>query len=74
MPQAQRLLHANAAAFCIWTASIASFTLYSTKGIDEVEAGQVQAMAQRLFRPERIAVTLFGRLNGVKLSRTRLVC
>jgi predicted Zn-dependent peptidase len=29
--------------------------------IDEVEAGQVQAMAQRLFDPERIAVTLLGR-------------
>jgi predicted Zn-dependent peptidase len=42
--------------------------------IDEVEAAQVQAMAQRLFAPERIAVTLLGRLDGVKLSRTRLVC
>jgi predicted Zn-dependent peptidase len=30
--------------------------------IDEVDAGQVQAMAQRLFDPERIAVTLLGRL------------
>jgi hypothetical protein len=29
-------------------------------------------MAQRLFDPERIAVTLLGRLDGVKLSRTRL--
>jgi len=42
--------------------------------IDEVEAAQVQAMAQRLFDPERIAVTLLGRLDGVKLSRARLVC
>ena len=42
--------------------------------IDEVEAGQVQAMAQKLFDPERIAVTLLGRLNGVKLKRERLVC
>ena len=42
--------------------------------IDEVEAAQVQAMAQRLFDPDRIAVTLLGRLDGVKLSRTRLVC
>lgn len=42
--------------------------------IDEVEAAQVQAMAQRLFDPERIAVTLLGRLDGVKLNRTRLVC
>jgi predicted Zn-dependent peptidase len=42
--------------------------------IEEVEAGQVQAMAQKLFDPERIAVTLLGRLNGVKLKRERLVC
>jgi predicted Zn-dependent peptidase len=42
--------------------------------IDEVSAEQVQAMAQRLFRPESIAVTLLGRLDGVKLSRTALVC
>jgi predicted Zn-dependent peptidase len=42
--------------------------------IDAVEAGQVQAMAQSLFDPERIAVTLLGRLNGVKLSRASLVC
>jgi predicted Zn-dependent peptidase len=42
--------------------------------ISEVDASQVQAMAQRLFVPERIAVTLLGRLDGVKLRRTRLVC
>jgi predicted Zn-dependent peptidase len=42
--------------------------------IDAVEAAQVQAMAQRLFAPERIAVTLLGRLDGVKLNRARLVC
>ena len=42
--------------------------------IEEVDAGQVQAMAQRLFEPERIAVTLLGRLDGVKLGRSRLVC
>jgi predicted Zn-dependent peptidase len=42
--------------------------------IGEVEAAQVQAMAQRLFIPDRIAVTLLGRLNGVKLERDRLVC
>ena len=42
--------------------------------IDEVEAAQVQAMAQRLFDPDRIAVTLLGRLDGVKLKRARLVC
>ena len=42
--------------------------------IEEVDAGQVQTMAQRLFEPENIAVTLLGRLDGVKLSRTRLEC
>jgi predicted Zn-dependent peptidase len=42
--------------------------------IDEVEALQVQAMAQKLFDPTRIAVTLLGRLDGVKLKRERLIC
>src|SRR3984957_8623991 len=42
--------------------------------IEEVDANQVQTMAQRLFEPERIAVTLLGRLDGVKLGRSRLVC
>jgi len=42
--------------------------------IAEVDAVQVQAMAQRLFDPGRIAVTLLGRLDGVKLGRARLVC
>ncbi|HVU48545.1 MAG TPA: pitrilysin family protein [Terracidiphilus sp.] len=42
--------------------------------IDDVTAAQVQAMAQRLFDPERIAVTLLGRLQGVKLKREMLVC
>ena len=42
--------------------------------IDEVDAGQVQAMAQRLFVADSIAVTLLGRLDGVKLTRTRLAC
>jgi predicted Zn-dependent peptidase len=42
--------------------------------IDTVDAEQVQAMAQRLFVPDRIAVTLLGRLTGIKLNRERLVC
>jgi predicted Zn-dependent peptidase len=42
--------------------------------VDEVDAAQVQAMAQRLFNPDHIAVTLLGRLNGVKLNRANLVC
>ncbi len=46
----------------------------SLRRIDEVDAAQVQAMAQRLFDPARIAVTLLGRLDGVKLRRAKLVC
>ena len=42
--------------------------------IDEVDASQVQAMARQLFDSERIAITLLGRLDGVKLGRKRLVC
>jgi predicted Zn-dependent peptidase len=42
--------------------------------IDAVDAAQVQAMAQRLFDPNRIAVTLLGRLDGIKLNRKMLVC
>jgi len=42
--------------------------------ISAVDAPQVQAMAQRLFDPERIAITLLGRLSGIKLTRSRLVC
>ena len=45
-----------------------------TARIDAVEATQVQAMARHLFDPERIAVTLLGRLDGIKLNRTRLEC
>jgi predicted Zn-dependent peptidase len=42
--------------------------------INDVTAAQVQMMAQQLFDPERIAVTLLGRLDGVKLRRAELVC
>ena len=42
--------------------------------ISAVDAAQVQVMAQRLFDPDRIAITLLGRLNGIKLTRSRLVC
>jgi predicted Zn-dependent peptidase len=42
--------------------------------IDQVTAEHVQAMAQRLFDPETIAVTLLGRLDGVKLQRSMLAC
>jgi predicted Zn-dependent peptidase len=42
--------------------------------IDEVTSAQVQTMAQRLFDPNSIAVTLLGRLQGMKLKREMLVC
>jgi predicted Zn-dependent peptidase len=42
--------------------------------IDAVDAVKVQAMAQHLFAPDKIAVTLLGRLNAIKLSREQLVC
>jgi len=42
--------------------------------VDEVTAAQVQAMAQRLFDSDKVAVTLLGRLDGIKLNRSRLVC
>jgi predicted Zn-dependent peptidase len=42
--------------------------------IDAVTAEQIQAMAQRLFVSDRIAVTLLGRLTGIKLNRDRLEC
>ena len=42
--------------------------------INDVAVDQVRTMAQRLFDAERIAVTLLGRLDGVKLKRDRLVC
>ncbi|WP_109485464.1 M16 family metallopeptidase [Occallatibacter savannae] len=42
--------------------------------IEAVTAEQIQTMAKRLFVPDRIAITLLGRLNGIKLTRDRLVC
>ena len=42
--------------------------------IDAVTAEEIQAMAQRLFVQDRIAVTLLGRLTGIRLNRERLVC
>ena len=42
--------------------------------LDAVTAEQVQSMAIKLFVSERIAVTLLGRLDGLKVTRARLVC
>jgi predicted Zn-dependent peptidase len=42
--------------------------------IDAVDADQVQTMARNLFDSKHIAVTLLGRLDGIKLQRERLAC
>jgi predicted Zn-dependent peptidase len=42
--------------------------------IEAVSAEDVQQLAASLFHGERIAVTLLGRLDGVKLTRERLAC
>jgi len=45
--------------------------------LDRVEAvteEEVMAMASSLFQPERVAVTLLGRLDGLHLNRNQLVC
>jgi predicted Zn-dependent peptidase len=42
--------------------------------VEAVTAEQVMAMANSLFRPEAVAVTLLGRLDGLKVPRERLVC
>ena len=42
--------------------------------VEEVSAEQVMQMSKTLFQPDLVAVTLLGRLDGLKLSRNRLVC
>jgi predicted Zn-dependent peptidase len=42
--------------------------------VEEVTAEQVSTMANSLFQPDLVAVTLLGRLDGLKLTRNRLVC
>jgi predicted Zn-dependent peptidase len=42
--------------------------------IERVDANQVLEMAQSLFHPDSVAVTLLGRLDGLKLTRKQLVC
>ncbi len=42
--------------------------------VEAVTAEQVKAKANELFKPELVAVTLLGRLDGLKVSRDRLVC
>jgi predicted Zn-dependent peptidase len=42
--------------------------------IEAVTREQIQALAQKHFRPEDTAVTVLGNLNGFKLNRSRLSC
>jgi predicted Zn-dependent peptidase len=42
--------------------------------VEAVTAEQVMEMATTLFRPEAVALTLLGRLDGLKVPRERLVC
>jgi predicted Zn-dependent peptidase len=42
--------------------------------IDQVTRGGVQSLARDFFRPDQIAVTVLGPLNGFTLDRARLAC
>lgn len=42
--------------------------------VESITEDQVLAMANQLFQPEQVAVTLLGRLDGVKLTRGQLEC
>ncbi len=42
--------------------------------IEMVTTDEVAEMSQQLFQPDRIAVTVLGNLDGLKLSRENLVC
>jgi predicted Zn-dependent peptidase len=45
-----------------------------TREIDAVTPEAVQALAQKLFRPEAIALTLLGNLGAMKIEREDLAC
>jgi predicted Zn-dependent peptidase len=42
--------------------------------VEDVTAPEVMEMANELFDGEKVAVTLLGRLDGLKLNRSQLVC
>jgi predicted Zn-dependent peptidase len=42
--------------------------------IEAITREEVQSLAQEFFRPEQIAVTVLGPLNGFSLDRSRLAC
>lgn len=43
-------------------------------GIETVTREEIQSIAREFFRPEQIAVTVLGPLNGFSLDRSRLTC
>ncbi len=42
--------------------------------VEEVTEDQVMELARELFNPDKIAVTMLGRLDGIKVNRSNLVC
>lgn len=44
------------------------------RSVDAVTAEQVMGVAQEFFRPERLAITVLGPINGLKLKRADLGC
>ena len=42
--------------------------------IENVTADQLQEMSRDLFQPEKIAVTVLGNLDGLKISQDQLAC
>jgi len=51
------------------------FTMDETiEQIEMVRESEIAEMANQLFSPEKIAVTVLGNLDGLKLARENLVC
>jgi predicted Zn-dependent peptidase len=42
--------------------------------VEDVTVEQVQEMAQSLFATDRVALTMLGRLDGIKVERAQLAC
>jgi len=42
--------------------------------IESVTAAELSEMANHLFQSDKIAVTVLGNLDGLKISREQLVC
>jgi predicted Zn-dependent peptidase len=42
--------------------------------IESVSAEQLQEMSQELFHPDKIAVTVLGNLDGLKITPEQLAC